>query len=95
MADQKVTRAQMLSLLSKLATDDTYRAQFAANPAQMLEKEGVPAAQVKALVEEYMRPGKLADKNLFHETHQRLNTQQSQDCMCMVVPNFRLDYGNK
>ncbi|HEX6834256.1 MAG TPA: NHLP-related RiPP peptide [Rudaea sp.] len=95
MAGQKVTRAQMLSLLGKLANDDQYRARFAANAPAALKEAGVPDDQADALAKEYLRPGALADKALFQEAHARISSQQSQECMCMVIPSFRLDYGDK
>ncbi|MEO8804243.1 MAG: NHLP-related RiPP peptide [Rudaea sp.] len=94
MASQKVSKVQMLDLLGRLATDDGYRERFEKNPSAALTEAGIPPEQVKGFPEDHTRPGRLAPKSEFEAAQKRLTSQVDEDCLCMVIPGLRLDFGD-
>ena len=95
MAGQNITKAQMLNLLGKLATDDGFRSRFEADPASALQEAGIPADQVQGFPSNQTQPGQLAGKATFEAARQRIAADNAAELMCMIIPNFRLDFGDK
>ncbi len=94
MTGQKVTKTQMLDLLGRLANDDGFRDRFEKNPSAALTEAGIPPNQIKGFPEDHTRPGKLAPKVDFENACKRLNNQVGEECLCMIIPGLRLDFGD-
>ncbi|HET9189569.1 MAG TPA: NHLP-related RiPP peptide [Rudaea sp.] len=92
MADQKVSKAQMLDLLGRLANDDGFRSRFEKNPSAALAEVGIPPDQIKGFPEDHTRPGMLAPKPEFEAARKRLIDQAGDECLCMIIPGLRLDF---
>ena len=65
MTDSALTKQQGLALLSKLASDDGYRARFEQKPAHALSELGIPAQTIVELPAACLCPRKLASKQDF------------------------------
>jgi putative modified peptide len=91
MADQTITKPQLLNLLGKLATDDGFRARFEANPSSALQEAGISAQQIQGLPSDHTQPVQLADKATFEAARQRLAADNSAELLCMIVPTLRLN----
>ena len=94
MAGQNVSKAQMLDLLGRLANDDAFRNRFEKNPPAALAEVGIPPNQIKGFPEDHTRPGKVAPKSNFEAARNRLANQASDECLCMIIPGLRLDFGD-
>lgn len=94
MASQKVSKAQMLGLLGRLANDEGYRERFEENPSAALAEIGIPPDQIKGFPEDHTRPGKLALKSDFEAARKHLANQVGAECLCMIIPGLRLDFGD-
>jgi putative modified peptide len=92
MAGPNVSKAQMLDLLGRLASDDGFRANFEMNPASALSRIGLTADQVKAFLADHIVTGKLATKTEFETARKRIVGQSDAECLCMVVPGVKLDF---
>lgn len=90
MAGPNVSKAQMLDLLGRLASDDGFRARFEKNPSATLAEVGIPPDQIKGFPEDHTQPGKLAPKSVFEIARNRLKEQAGDDCFCMIAPGLRL-----
>lgn len=92
MAGPNVSKAQMLDLLGRLASDDGFRANFETNPASALSQIGLPADQVKVFLADHIVTGKLAAKAEFESARKRITGQDDAECLCMIIPGIRLDF---
>ena len=94
MAGQNVSKVQMLDLLDRLANDDGFRDRFEKKPSAALVEVGIPPDQIKGFPEDHTRPGKLAPKPEFEAARKRLINQAGDECLCMIIPGLRLDFGD-
>jgi putative modified peptide len=94
MAGQNISKAQMLDLLGRLANDDAFRDRFEKNPPAALTEVGIPPNQIKVFPEDHTRPGKVAPKSDFEAARNRLADQVGDECLCMIIPGLRLDFGD-
>ena len=94
MAGPNVSKAQMLDLLGRLASDDAFRGRFEKNPPASLAEVGIPPDQIKGFPEDHTRPGKIAPKSDFEAARKRLVNQAGEECLCMIIPGLRLDFGD-
>jgi putative modified peptide len=94
MAGQNVSKAQMLDLLGRLANDDAFRDRFEKKPSAALVEVGIPPDQIKGFPEDHTRPGKLAPKPEFEAARKCLINQAGDECLCMIIPGLRLDFGD-
>jgi putative modified peptide len=92
MAGPNVSKAQMLDLLGRFASDDGFRANFEASPASALSQIGLPADQVKVFLADHIVTGKLATKAEFETARKRIIGQDDAECLCMVIPGIKLDF---
>ena len=67
-----LTMAQGLALLTRLVTDDGFRARFEQAPIAVLQEIGVPMASIAALREACITPRQLTDKHEPLHARQRL-----------------------
>ncbi|HST26790.1 MAG TPA: NHLP-related RiPP peptide [Rudaea sp.] len=92
MASLNVGKAQMLDLLGRLASSDSFRASFEKNPASALSEIGLPADQVRIFLADHIVAGKLATKAEFETARKRIIGQDDAECLCMIVPGVKLDF---
>jgi putative modified peptide len=92
MAGPNFSKAQMLDLLGRLASDDGFRANFEKNPASALSQIGLPADQVKIFLTDHIVAGKLATKGEFEDALRRITNQNVEECLCMTIPSLKLDF---
>jgi len=92
MAGPNVSKAQMLDLLGRLASDDGFRANFEKNPASALSQIGLPVDQVKIFLADHIVTGKLAAKTEFETARKKIIGQDDAECLCMVIPGIKLDF---
>ena len=92
MAGPNVSKAQMLDLLGRLASDDGFRTNFEKNPASALSQISLPADQVKGFLADHIVAGKLATKAEFETARKRIIGQDDAECLCMVIPGIKLDF---
>ncbi|MDE1960008.1 MAG: NHLP-related RiPP peptide [Xanthomonadaceae bacterium] len=92
MAGPNVSKAQMLDLLGRLASDDGFRTNFEKNPASALSQIGLSADQVKVFLAYHIVTGKLATKAEFESARKRITGQDDAECLCMIVPGVKLDF---
>ncbi|MGA9333699.1 MAG: NHLP-related RiPP peptide [Rudaea sp.] len=90
-----VSKAQIIELLGKLADDDGYRGRFEHNPEAALAELNFAAGGFAGFLGNQSRTGALADKIVFAAARKRMVDEIASDCLCMVIPNFRLDFGNR
>ena len=93
MAEATLSEKHLAALYQKLATDDAYRQRFEENPATALIELGVPSEVVDNLHASCVAPTRLADKTLFASAAKTLSYSASEQCMTMIIPSLRLDYG--
>ena len=86
MASPTITKQQMLTLLDKLSSDDTFRSRFQQDPKSGLIAVGVAAAHVATFPADKLGSGQLADKSVFAAERKRVADSVAADCLCMVVP---------
>lgn len=90
-----VSKSQIIELLGKLADDDGYRIRFQRNPDAALTELDFPSGGFAGFVGNSAQTGTLADKAVFATARQRMVDETAGECLCMVVPSFRLDYGDQ
>ena len=90
-----VSKTQIIDLLGKLAVDDGYRSRFEHNPEMALAELNFAPGGFAGFVSDKAHPGTLGDKAIFAAARKRMVNEVASDCLCMVIPNFRLDFGNK
>jgi putative modified peptide len=90
-----VSKSQIIELLGKLADDDGYRIRFQRNPDAALTELDFPSGGFAGFVGNSAQTGTLADKTVFSAARQRMVDEVAGECLCMIIPNFRLDYGDQ
>lgn len=90
-----VSKSQIIELLGKLADDDGYRIRFQRNPDAALTELDFPSGGFAGFVGNSAQTGTLADKTIFATARQRMVDEVAGECLCMIIPNFRLDYGDQ
>ncbi len=90
-----VSKSQIIELLGKLAEDDGYRIRFQRDPEAALTELDFPSGGFAGYVGSAAQTGMLADKSVFATARQRMVDETAGECLCMVVPSFRLDYGDQ
>lgn len=93
MSNARLPKAQELSLMQKLSTDDAYRSRFEKSPTDALKEIGVSDSDIAALDPANLEPGTLADKDKIAAAHKQLDAHDLSDHACMVFPVLRLNYG--
>lgn len=95
MADSKLSREHSLALLHKLANDDGFRSHYEQKPAAALAELGVPHETIVNLKASCLAPTSLAEKGHFANAHRELTNATAENCLYMINPNARLDFGSK
>ena len=90
MNDTALTKEQGLALLTKLATDDGFRARFEQKPAHALSEIGIPAQQIVALPAACLCSRKLASKQDMDAAKQRLAADLDTSVLAFIVPTAKL-----
>ena len=90
-----VSKSQIIELLGKLADDDGYRIRFQRDPEAALTELDFPSGGFAGFVGTSAQSGMLADKSVFAAARKRMVDETAGECLCMVVPSFRLDYGDQ
>lgn len=94
MADSKLSREHSLALLHKLATDDGFRSRYEQKPAAALAELGVPLETIVNLKASCLAAQTLANKERFRASHAQLATEATNECLAMIWPNVKLDFGS-
>jgi len=94
MADSKLSREHSLALLHKLATDDGFRSRYEQKPAAALAELGVPLNTIVNLKASCLAPATLADKTHFQTAHAQLSATAADQCLVMIVPTVKMDFGS-
>jgi putative modified peptide len=95
MADSKLSREHSLTLLHKLATDDGFRSRYEQKPAAALAELGVPHETIVNLKASCLAPTTLAERAHFVAAHRSLSDADAAECLQMILPNPKLDFGSK
>ncbi|MEO8804242.1 MAG: NHLP-related RiPP peptide [Rudaea sp.] len=90
-----VSKTQIIELLGKLANDDGYRSRFESSPEGALAELDFPAGGFAGFLNNHAGSGPLADKIVFSDARRRVVEEVAGECLCMVIPSFRLDFGNQ
>jgi putative modified peptide len=90
MSDTKLTREQAVTLLRKLGSEDAFRSLFASKPAQALHQAGIPAESIVGLDAKCLCPRELADKDVYKDAADKLDTAVISDAMAMNTPHMNL-----
>lgn len=93
MSGVRLPKEHELQLLSKLSTDDAFRARYEKSPTDALKEIGVKDEHISALDPSSLKAGKLADKADISKAHTQLAEQNISDHVCLVFPLLRLNYG--
>lgn len=90
-----VSKTQIIELLGKLASDDGYRSRFERSPEGALAELDFPAGGFAGFINNHAGSGLLADKIVFSDARKRMVDEIAGECLCMIIPTFRLDFGNQ
>ena len=90
MSDTKLTREQAVTLLRKLGSEEAFRSLFASKPAQALHQAGIPAESIVGLDAKCVCPRELADRDVYKDAADKLDTAVISDAMSMNTPNLKL-----
>lgn len=90
-----VSKSQIIELLGKLAEDDGYRIRFQRDPDAALTELDFPPKSFAGFPDNPEHQGILADKTIFAAARKRMVDEIAGECLCMIIPNFRLDYGDQ
>ncbi|MCA9233248.1 MAG: NHLP-related RiPP peptide [Planctomycetales bacterium] len=90
MSDTKLTREQAVTLLRKLGSEEAFRSLFASKPAQALHQAGIPAESIVGLDAKCLCPRELADRDVYKDAADKLDTAVISDAMSMNTPNLKL-----
>ncbi|MBN8482762.1 MAG: NHLP-related RiPP peptide [Xanthomonadales bacterium] len=93
MSNVRLPKAQELDVLSRLSTDDGYRARFENDPVSALKEAGVGDADIARIDPANLKPGKLADKATIAATRDKLADASVSDHVCLIIPMLRTNYG--
>lgn len=95
MAIKGLPREQALDVLHKFATDDKFRSDYVANPAEALKNAGVAHDVVSSFAPEHLNVASLPPKSQFAATHQSLADNTAQQRLAMMVPFLKLSFGEE
>jgi len=84
-----ISKAQGLALLTRLVTDDAFRARFERAPIAALSEIGVPMAQIVMLRDACITPRTLAAQDVLLATRQRLITDVDHSALAFVIPTLK------
>lgn len=90
MSDSTLTEKQAADLIRRLASDDAFRALFAAKPAKALTEMGVPHEMIVNLNPACLCPAPLADKATFQAASDRMDAETVTAAMKMTPPRMSL-----
>ena len=90
MADRNLTREHGLALLTKLASDDAFRAHFEQKPAEALMHLGVPPELICALPPRCLCPRKAAPKEDMEHSRQQLAGNIDTSMLALLIPTPKL-----
>ena len=90
MNDTALTKEQGLALLTKLATDDGFRARFEQKPAHALSEIGIPAQQIVELPAACLCSRKLASKDDMEVSRKRLAADVDTSMLALIVPTAKI-----
>ena len=90
-----VSKSQIIELLGKLAEDDGYRIRFQRDPDAALTELDFPPKSFAGFPDNPEHQGILADKTIFAAARKRMVDEVAGECLCMIVPNFRLNCGDE
>ena len=90
MADTALTKEQGLALLSKLATDDKFRARFEAKPAHALFELGIPADVIVQLPAKCLCERKIASKQEMETSKERLASDLDTSTLALIIPSVKI-----
>ncbi len=94
MTDTTLTQAQAIDLLTRLATNDDFRARFAVKPAKALLDIGLTAEEIIDLDPCCLKPVALLGKPFYQTAVNTLDQVALTATMTMVIPQLRLPGGN-
>jgi putative modified peptide len=95
MSETRLPKAQELTLMQKLSSDDAYRSRFEKSPTDALKEIGVSDSDIAALDPANLKPGPLADKKTIAAAHKQLDADALGGHTCMIMPLMRTNYGDK
>lgn len=95
MSSTRLPKQQELQVLSKLSSDDAFRARFEQDPTAALKEAGVDDATLKQFDPATLQPGTLADKASIAATHAKLRDANVSDHSCLIIPMLRTRYGKE
>ncbi len=90
MTDTTLTQAQAIDLLTRLATNDDFRARFAAKPAKALLDIGLTALEIIDLDPCCLKPVTLLGKPVYQDIVDQLDQAAITAAMTMNTPELRL-----
>jgi len=90
-----LSREHSLFLLHKLATDDDFRGRYEQKPAAALAELGVPLETIVNLKASCLATRTLASKELFRTAHSELAAAATDQCLTMIVPTVKTDFGSR
>ena len=94
MNDGKLTREETITLLTKLSTDDAFRAQFEKDPAGALQGIGIGEGDLAALPASALAAQPLPPKEQFQQASEQIKQAGVSDHVCLVFPLLKLTYGD-
>ncbi len=90
-----VSKTQIIDLLGKLADDDGYRSRFERSPETALAELNFVPGSFSGFPGSRTNSSMLADKTVFATARKRMVDEVAGECLCMIIPSFRLDFGNQ
>jgi putative modified peptide len=84
-----LTKAQGITLLSKLVDDSAFKMRFEQAPAQALAEIGIPAEQIATLRVACVIPRMLASVDTLKATLRRLTDDIDTSVLNMIVPGVK------
>lgn len=88
--DTVLSKAQAITLLQKLSSDDAFRASYQADPRSTLIGIGVPADQLPPRMSAIAT---LADKSVFTVALAQVSADLADVHACQIVPTVRMSLG--
>lgn len=86
MSNPIISKQQMLRLLTKLATEDVFRARYERDPKAAMIECGFDATELESYPSELLAPNKLGSKEMFEAARIRVQTDIVEHCECMIIP---------
>lgn len=94
MQNGKLTRDDATALLTKLATDDSFRTVFEKDPSAGLKQLGIGGGDIANLPSAATTPASLAPKAQFQEALDQIRATGTSDHICLIIPALKLAYGD-